>query len=61
AEAVAWLASDQGREFVGLSSDDWGRASVAAGTDPEAAAAAAERTRAAYTGDDAAAGQDPGS
>ena len=48
--AMAWLVSPDGRAFVRYSSDDWARASVAGGTDPEAARGAAERTTAAYTG-----------
>lgn len=50
-EAVAWLASEQGKDFVRRSSDDWCRASIAAGTDAESARASAERTRMAYTGE----------
>ena len=49
-EAMAWLGSENGREFVGRSSDDWCRASIDAGTDAAAARAAAARTTAAYTG-----------
>jgi uncharacterized protein YndB with AHSA1/START domain len=49
-DAMAWLASDEGRSFVRRSSDDWCRASIEAGTDPGAAKAAATRTTAAYTG-----------
>jgi uncharacterized protein YndB with AHSA1/START domain len=48
-ESMAWLVSDEGREFVTLSSDSWYEASVAAGTDPTEARAAADRTTAAYT------------
>jgi uncharacterized protein YndB with AHSA1/START domain len=50
-EAQAWAASDDGKLFIRLSSDDWGRASVAAGADESAAAEAAGRTTAAYTGE----------
>jgi uncharacterized protein YndB with AHSA1/START domain len=50
-EAVRWLSSNEGRDFVQQSSDAWCAASVAAGTDPVAATAAAARTTAAYTGD----------
>lgn len=50
-EAMAWLASADGKAFVRRSSEDWCRASIAAGTDPAAAAAAAGRTTAAYTGE----------
>ena len=49
-EAMAWLGSDDGKEFARRSSEDWRRASVAAGTDEAAASAAAARTTAAYTG-----------
>jgi len=49
-EAMAWLSSDNGKEFVRGSSDDWCRASIAAGTEAGAANAAAARTVAAYTG-----------
>ncbi len=50
ADALAWMASDEGREFMTLSSQRWGEAAIAAGADPEEARAAAERTTAAYTG-----------
>jgi len=49
-EVAAWSASDEGRRFMALSSQAWYDASVAAGTDPVAAAEAAARTTAAYTG-----------
>ena len=49
-EAMAWLSSENGRDFVRHSSDDWCRASIAAGTDVAGARAAAARTTAAYTG-----------
>ncbi|MEH1015377.1 SRPBCC family protein [Micromonospora sp. CPCC 206060] len=48
--AATWVGSDQGREFMTLSSARWGEASAAAGTDAEQARAAADRTTAAYTG-----------
>jgi uncharacterized protein YndB with AHSA1/START domain len=48
--AEAWLATDDGRDFIGRSSDDWGRASMASGTPPTSATSAAERTTAFYTG-----------
>jgi uncharacterized protein YndB with AHSA1/START domain len=62
-EALAWLGSDQGKEFVRGSSADWCRASIAGGTDATAAAGAADRTTAAYTGAsaDTSSGADPGS
>jgi len=50
AEVAAWSASADGREFITRSSEAWRDASIAAGTDPEAAEAAAARTTAAYTG-----------
>lgn len=46
---MQWLASDEGRRFVTDSSERWYEASVAAGTDPAEARAAADRTTAAYT------------
>lgn len=49
--AMAWLGSPEGKTFVAMSSKDWSRASVAAGTQAEQAHAAAERTTAAYTGE----------
>jgi uncharacterized protein YndB with AHSA1/START domain len=49
-ESAAWAASDQGRQFMSLSSQRWCDASVAAGTSPADAQAAADRTTAAYTG-----------
>ena len=50
-EAVAWSASDDGKDFVRRSSEDWCRASIAAGTDDAAARAAAARTTAFYGGE----------
>ncbi|TDC82559.1 SRPBCC family protein [Micromonospora sp. KC606] len=49
-EATAWMGSEEGRRFMTAVSDCWGEASVAGGTDPDAARAAAARTTAAYTG-----------
>lgn len=49
-EAEAWSASDEGKRFIGQSSAGWGEAAIAAGTEPEAARAAADRTTAFYTG-----------
>ncbi|MFY1594317.1 SRPBCC family protein [Micromonospora sp. WMMD737] len=49
-EGEAWSVSEQGRQFVTASSERWGEASVAGGTDAEAARGAAERTTAFYTG-----------
>jgi uncharacterized protein YndB with AHSA1/START domain len=50
ADGAAWAASDEGRRFMTLSSERWREASVASGTDPAQAQAAADRTIAAYTG-----------
>jgi uncharacterized protein YndB with AHSA1/START domain len=49
-EFAAWSESDEGREFITRSSEAWRDASIAAGTDPAAADAAAARTTAFYTG-----------
>ena len=45
-----FLLTPDGRLFAGQSSEGWRAASVAFGTDPEAAKGAAERTTAFYTG-----------
>jgi hypothetical protein len=58
-EAMAWLGSAEGKQFVRLASDDWCRASIASGTSAEAAQAAAARTTAAYTGEAPDAGSAP--
>jgi hypothetical protein len=47
---MAWLMSEEGKAFVRESSDAWCLASIADGSDAPSARAAAERTRAAYTG-----------
>jgi uncharacterized protein YndB with AHSA1/START domain len=53
-EAVeAWQASDDGREFIRLSSERWAEASVAAGTDAAEAQEAAGRTTDFYSGEPA--------
>jgi uncharacterized protein YndB with AHSA1/START domain len=49
--AMAWMGSPEGKEFMRRSSDSWCAASIAAGTDPAAARAAAVRTTAFYTGE----------
>ena len=49
AESMAWMVSDEGREFMTASSELWFEASVAAGTPEAEARAAADRTTAAYT------------
>jgi uncharacterized protein YndB with AHSA1/START domain len=48
-ESAAWVASEQGKRFMSLSSERWRDANVAAGTDPTQAREAAERTTTAYT------------
>lgn len=60
AEAEAWPLSEEGREFARLSSEAWGQASVAAGTDEAAARAAAARTTAFYTGAEPSEQDEPG-
>jgi uncharacterized protein YndB with AHSA1/START domain len=49
-DAPAWMASAEGKAFIQGSSDEWGRASIAAGMPEDAALAAASRTTGAYTG-----------
>jgi uncharacterized protein YndB with AHSA1/START domain len=49
-QAAEWPATDDGKEFVSRSSDEWCRASIAAGTPEKAALEAAGRTTAFYTG-----------
>jgi uncharacterized protein YndB with AHSA1/START domain len=49
-DSEVWSASDEGREFMSMSSGRWRDASIAAGSDAAGAAAAAERTTAFYTG-----------
>jgi uncharacterized protein YndB with AHSA1/START domain len=50
AKAAEWSASKEGLRFLAASSDAWYDASVAFGTDPAEARAAADRTTAFYTG-----------
>ncbi len=47
---AAWPTTDEGKAFVRQSSDAWGQASIASGTDEAAARTAAGRTTAFYTG-----------
>jgi len=49
-QGVAWVGSDEGREFISLSSEQWCQASITAGTPVTDAQQAAERTVAFYTG-----------
>jgi uncharacterized protein YndB with AHSA1/START domain len=55
-QAEAWAISPEGKEFVRRSSADWARASIAFGTDPDKATAAAKNTTAFYTGEPPATG-----
>jgi uncharacterized protein YndB with AHSA1/START domain len=50
-EANGWAASEEGKTFMRLSGQDWCRADIASGADPETAKASAARTVAFYTGD----------
>ena len=50
---AAFATSPDGKAFITGSSEAWGQAAVAAGTDPDAAQAAARRTTAFYTGEPA--------
>ena len=50
AEGAGWMASDEGKQFITLSSQCWREAHVAAGAPRAEAAGAADRTTAAYTG-----------
>lgn len=51
AEAMAWSTSAEGKDFMRRTSEAWGEASIAAGTEESAARAAAARTTAFYTGE----------
>lgn len=50
-EFEAWTMSDDGKRFVRLAAEDWGKAAIAGGDDTEHAAAAASRTAGFYTGE----------
>jgi uncharacterized protein YndB with AHSA1/START domain len=50
-EAAAWSASDEGKDFMRRSSEEWCKASISAGTEESAARAAAARTTAFYRGE----------
>ena len=52
-DEIEFATSPEGRAFIAGSSDGWAQAAVAAGTDPDAAHAAASRTTAFYTGETA--------
>jgi len=47
---MAWMASDEGKRFMRLSSDGWAAADIAGGADPATAQKQADATYAAYTG-----------
>jgi uncharacterized protein YndB with AHSA1/START domain len=49
--ALAWMGSAEGKDFYRRASQAWCEASMAAGTEPAAARAAAARTTAFYTGE----------
>ncbi len=49
-DETAFFASPEGGSFIAASSEDWGRAAVAAGTDPEQASAAVKQTTDFYMG-----------
>ena len=49
-QGAVWVGSDEGREFISLSSEHWCQASITAGTPVTDAQAAAGRTVAFYTG-----------
>ncbi len=49
---MAFATSPDGKAFITGSSEGWGRAAVAAGTNPETAGAAARQTTAFYTGEE---------
>lgn len=48
-EATDWMSSPEGKAFVASSSDGWAQASIAAGTPPEDAMPARDRTTEFYT------------
>ena len=50
-DEAAFATSPDGKAFIAGSSERWGQAAVAAGTEPDAARAAAKRTTAFYTGE----------
>ena len=52
-DIMEFATSPDGKAFITGSSEGWRRAAVAAGTDPDTAAAAARQTTAFYTGEEA--------
>lgn len=51
AEAHAWMASPNGKDFISASGESWRAAHVASGVDPAAAKARSDRTIAFYRGE----------
>jgi hypothetical protein len=49
-QATEWPTTQDGKEFISRNSDEWCRASVAAGSPEPAAREAASRATAFYTG-----------
>ena len=47
----AWSASDEGKQFMRLSGEDWCHADIASGAEPNAARASSAQTIAFYTGE----------
>ena len=52
--AMEWLATEEARSFIRRSCDAWCAAAIAAGAEPGAARRAADKTSAAYCGEDPA-------
>ena len=52
-DEAAFAASPEAKAFIQASSEGWGQAAIASGTDPTAAGAASRRTTAFYTGESA--------
>jgi uncharacterized protein YndB with AHSA1/START domain len=50
-EAEAWFFTDEARQMIRTSSEDWARADIAAGADEAQARAVAESTRRFYSGE----------
>lgn len=49
-EGMGWAASEDGKDFMRRSGEDWCRADIASGAEPKTAKAAAAQTIAFYTG-----------
>ena len=58
-DPMAWMVSDEARRFYTRTSEMWGAANVAAGADPEAAAAAVRNSTEFYAPSDAPEGRSP--